>query len=401
VERLSLKNGLTVALERRPDLNSVTLNLWVKAGASYERDENRGIAHFLEHVIFNGSTKYEKGEIDRIVEEMGGELNAATSYDYTYYYINLPAGRELRAVELLRELVLCPKLNEEAVKKEKPIVLEEIARSRDNPHELFVERFLRELYLRAPYRHPILGYPETVSSFTAQDVKEFYRELYTPERMCLVAVGNFKDSLIEEIEREWSVERGEGGAPLEPEVETEPQEPKEFQLTHPSVSVPYVMMGWKLPPASRKDIYYELLDSLLSSGRSSLLYRKVRETGLAYAAYSNYQNLLYGSNFTVVAVTDRVDECRKAVRELLEELFSITREEFEFAKEKLRKGELFGRESGEAQADAIGYAVGIVEDEAYYTEFFNDLNGASYEEFLEKIEFLREEPLVGLLLPKG
>jgi len=401
MELIRLKDGIRVALECRKDLSSVTLNLWVKAGAAYENDENRGIAHFLEHVLFNGSEKYGGGEIDRIVEEMGGELNAATSYDYTYYYINLPAGRGERGVELLKELVLNPLLSEEAVEKEKPIVLEEIARSRDNPQEVFVEEFLRRLYRRAPYRHPILGYPETVSEFTAESLKEFYGSLYRPDRITLAIAGNFEeDGILREVEEHFGSLEGSSRVE-EPEPEEPLLQPQEFELKHPAVSVPYLAVGWRLPPAGRHDVYYEILDSLLSSGRSSLLYRRIRERGLAYAAYSNYQNLLLGSNYSIVAVTDRVEEVRRALREVAEEVFEISREEFEFAKAKLRKGELFGRESGEATADAVGYAVGIVGDEGYYGEFFEDLERAEYEEFLRKIEFLKEEPLVGLLLPQA
>jgi len=401
MEVVELKNGLKVAVHSRPDLNSVSLNLWVKAGASWERDENRGIAHFLEHVLFNGSKKYGKGEIDRIVEEMGGELNAATSYDYTYYYVNLPATAGERGVELLKELVLNPLLSEEAVEKEKPIVLEEITRSRDNPQEVFVEEFLKRLYRRAPYRYPILGFPETVLSFTASSLREFYQSLYRPDRITLVVAGNFeRERILREVEEHFGSFTGESRV-KEPEPEVEELQPQEFELKHPAVSVPYLTVGWKLPPAGRHDVYYEILDSLLSSGRSSLLYRRIREKGLAYAAYSNYQNLLLGSNYSIVAVTDRVEEARKAIREVIEEVFEVSRNEFEFAKAKLRKGELFGRESGEATADAIGYAVGIMGDEGYYEEFFEDLERAEYEEFLRRVEFLRKGPLVGLLLPQA
>ena len=397
---IELENGIKVALEERRELGSVTLNLWVKAGAAYEEDRNRGVAHFLEHVLFNGSKKYGKGEIDRIVEEMGGELNAATSYDYTYYYINLPAGRGERGVELLKELVLNPLICEEAVEKEKPIVLEEITRSRDNPQEVFVEEFLRRLYTKAPYRYPILGFPETVSSFTAETLKEFYDSLYKPDRITLVVAGNFeRERILREVKELFEEVKGRSSV-KEAEAEKELLVPKEFELKHPAVSVPYLMLGWKLPPAGRDDVYYEILDSLLSSGRSALLYRRIREKGLAYAAYSNYQNLLLGSNYSIVAVTDDVERTRKAVKEVIREVLQVSKEEFEFAKAKLRKGELFGRESGEATADAIGYAVGIMEDEGYYSKFFEDLDGAEYEQFLEKIKFLEQEPLVGLLLPE-
>ncbi len=401
MRKFVLSSGLKVYLKKREDLNSVSVNVWVKAGASYERDENRGVAHFLEHVLFCGSSKYSQGEIDRIVEELGGELNAATSYDYTYYYINLPSTAGLRAVELLSQLVCHPLITDEAVEKEKPIVLEEIARSRDNPQEIFAERFMEELYRDAPYRYPILGFAQTVEKFTAKTLLDFYSSLYTPERMAVVIVGNFNESeALKEVEEHFNLNR-KGAPPPAPPVESSLKGGGYFEISHPAVSVPYVSLGWKLPPCSRKDVYYEILDSLLSSGRSSLLYRHLRERGLVYGAYANYQNLLLGSNYSVLLITDRVDEALRELRELLSQVPSITKEEFEFAKSKLFKGELFGRESGEAEADAIGFAGAIVEDDGYYADFFKDLQEATYGEFIERVNFLTEEPTVGLLLPQA
>ncbi|WP_457681553.1 M16 family metallopeptidase [Thermovibrio sp.] len=396
----TLKNGFKVVLIERKDLNSITVNLWVKAGASYERDENRGVAHFLEHALFNGSQKYGEGEIDRIVEELGGELNAATSYDYTYYYVNLPSFAGLRALELLFHLVCRPKITKEAVDKEKPIVLEEIARSLDSPQEVFFQEFYKELYDSAPYRYPILGFPETVASFTRETVEEFYGSLYTPDRMGIVVVGNFKtEEAVREVEELFGSLEGKSSL-KEPKFKESETEGKEFEVKHPLAAVPYCVFGWKLPPCGRDDVYYEILSTLLSTGRSSILYRELREKGVVYAAYSNYQNLLISSNFSVVLIGDDVEKGYERARELLKEVLDVKEEEFLFAKRKLYKGELFARESGEAQGDAAGFASVILRDEAYYTHFFSDLERATLEEFKEKVNFLLKEPVVGRLIPQ-
>jgi predicted Zn-dependent peptidase len=399
MELLKLPNGLTVCVKEREDLNSVTVSLWIRAGASYETDRTRGIAHFLEHMMFNGSKNLPPGAIDREVELLGGEINAATSYDYTYYYINLPFEHGKRALELISELVLNPLLSEKMVKKEKPIVLEEIARSKDNPQEIFAEKFMEKLYRKAPYKFPILGFEETVKSLTADDLKEFYKKLYTPERMTLSVAGKIKSEEVFSLAEKLFGKFKRRSEVKEPKVEEAVTVSDEFTVTHPAVAVPNLLFGWRLPRASREDIYYEILDSLLSSGRSSLLYRRLKEKGLAYGVYSSYQNLLFGSNFYIVVITDRIEESRKALKDTLQEVLSISKEEFEFAKDKLYKGEMFARESGEAEADAIGYALTVMRDKDYYEKFFSDLKEASYEEFLKRVQFLQEEPLTGLLLP--
>ncbi|ADY73123.1 processing peptidase [Desulfurobacterium thermolithotrophum DSM 11699] len=392
-----LDNGVTCAIRERKDLNSVTVSVWIRTGAAFEDDKTRGIAHFLEHMMFNGTENFPPGYIDKEVELLGGEINAATSYDYTYYYINLPYEHGEKAVELISELVLHPLFNNEMLEKERPIVLEEIARSKDNPQEIFLETFMEKLYKRAPYRYPILGFKETVSSFSINDFKTFYEKFYTPERITVSIAGKVNTEKIFEIVEKNFGKIQRDSIVVEPEIEEARVTAETFEVCHPAVAVPNLIFGWRLPPCSREDVYFEILDSLLSSGRSSILYQELRETGIAYAAYSNYQNLLFGSNFSIVVITDKVEESKKAVKKLVEKIVSVSEDEFEFAKAKLFKGEIFGRESGEAEADAIGYALTVMRDADYYNKFFEDLKNVDFKTFKEKISFLLEEPLIGIL----
>ncbi len=394
-----LKNGIRVVVKERRDLLSATVSVWVKAGAAYEREDERGIAHFLEHIVFNGSENFPEGEADRVIEEAGGELNAATSYDYTYYYANLPAEHYETALSVLSDLTLRPLIDRKHVEKEIPIVLEEIARSRDNPHEVFTEEFLKRLYKRAPYRLPILGFEETVKSFTAEKVKDFYQRLYTPDRIVVVVEGNVeKEKVFEKTEELFGWLKREKEE-ISPEEEGDTSTGGTFTMEHPAVELPYLLIGWKLPPAGRHDIYYDILDALLSLGRSSLLFRELREKGIVYSASSNYQNLILGANFTVGALTEKVEEAVKAVKELCGKVLEVDQEEFETAKRKLYRTELFGREVGEAEADSLGFAVAVMDDIGYSTEFLRDLETADIHSFKKFVEFLLKEPLIGILLP--
>jgi len=392
-----LPNGITCAVKERNDLNSITVSVWIRTGAAYENEKTRGIAHFLEHMMFNGTQNHPPGYIDREVEFLGGEINAATSYDFTYYYITLPYQHSKKAIELISELVLHPLFSEEMLNKEKPIVLEEIARSKDNPQDVFIETFMEKLYREAPYRFPILGFENTVESFSVDDLRNFYETFYVPKRITVSIAGNVKATeILEEVEKRFGNLKRNSKC-QEPKPEKEKEVSGYFEVKHKAVAVPNMIFGWRLPPASREDVYYEILDSLLSSGRSSILYQLLRETGVAYAAYSNYQNLILGSNFYIAVITDKLEESQKAVKEVINKVLSIKEEEFEFAKAKLLKGEIFGRESGEAEADAMGYALTVVKDPDYYEKFFEDLKSTDFKTFKEKVSFLLEEPLLGVL----
>ncbi|SMP03696.1 Predicted Zn-dependent peptidase [Desulfurobacterium pacificum] len=394
-----LNNGLKYAIKERKDLNTVTISVWIKTGSAYEDDSNRGIAHFLEHMMFNSSKNLPPGTLDREIELMGGEINAATSYDYTYYYINVPYNHYKRALELLTDFILNPLLSEEMVEKEKPIVLEEIARSKDNPQDVFAETLMNRLYSKAPYKYPILGFEDTVKKIDSQTLRTFYENNYVPDRMAISVVGKIDaEEVKKNIQELWEDFKRKGKVK---NLENEPAENKggEFTVTHPAVQIPQLVLAWKLPPCSRDDVYYEILDSFLSSGKSAYLYNRIREKGFAYSCYSNYQNLLLGSNFIIGAMTDNVELCLEELKKVIEEILSISEEDFEFARKKLLKNELFSRESGETEADNIGYAVSIIEDESYYLEYITDIKQASFTKFKEKVKFLMEPYLIGFLLP--
>jgi len=401
---LELDNGLRVVLNAIESSRVLSASLWVSAGARDEEREKRGVAHFLEHVIFCESDRFGRGGIDAIVESLGGELNAATSYDYTYYYINLPYYSSERGVELLYELVFGTKITDEAVEKERKIILEEIARSRDNPQELFSEELFRRLFADDErYSCPILGSEESVGSIQREDLERFYRENYTAKRCTLVLSGRIENEreLLSEIEKTFGrveegslPERGEVGAPLRGGRD-------EFEIEHPAVSLLYVSLAWRLEGCSRGDIYYDILDNLLSSGRSSLLYREVRERGIAFGCSSTYQPLEGSSAFIVSAAADDGERALTEIERLLRELPERVREEdFELARAKLYKGEVFGRESAEAQGEALGFALTVPKDRAYYEEFFSDLRSATFKEFKERLAFLSEGAnVVGRLKP--
>jgi Predicted Zn-dependent peptidases len=136
-----LKNGAKVYIRKRPDVESVSIQVWFSVGSSYEDYKEKGMAHFLEHMLFNGSERYDYGELDVLVEGLGGQINAATSKDFTYYYINISSNYLRQAVDILESLTLRAKLEEDMIQKEKPIVIEELKRGMDSP----INRFLNVL----------------------------------------------------------------------------------------------------------------------------------------------------------------------------------------------------------------------------------------------------------------
>ena len=184
-----LPNGLTVIAEQMP-LEVVNLSLWLRVGSAVESDAINGMAHFLEHMIFKGTQQLQCGEFERQVEERGALTNAATSQDYTKYYITT-APQDFAALAPLQiQMVMAPRLSDHDFERERPVILEEIRRADDNPRRRTYSRTMELVFDRLPYRRPVLGPTAVVEGLTPAQMREFHSTWYQPQNMTAVAVGN-------------------------------------------------------------------------------------------------------------------------------------------------------------------------------------------------------------------
>ncbi|OMH41133.1 M16 family metallopeptidase [Desulfurobacterium indicum] len=401
IERL--ENGANVILKSRKDVSSVSVQFWLKAGALWEDAENRGIAHFLEHMVFNGTRNYPPGIIEQIVENNGGEINAATSYDYTYYYITIPKDHVFTAVKLLKELVFYPLLLPEMVEKEKPIVLEEIARSENDPRQIFWRNFYKRVFEKVNYRYPILGFKDTVQSFTDRDLKEFHKKNYHASNLTVVVTGNIDEEKLFSLVKEELINLSSGETNIPPYVVEPKLKPENEIVKHPAVANAHVLIGWKLPGLSQ-DVniaVLSVLESYLSYGKSSAFYQKIVENQIAYAAVGAKDLFLSSGLFYIYGITEpsKVEIFKDKALDIVKS--SIDKDTFELAKKKVLKTEIFKRESVESEAEELGYSATIFENLNYYEEFIREIEELTLEKFLEGIEFLKDNYIQMTLLPEG
>ena len=391
-----LPGGLRCFVKERPDSDVVSVNVWVKAGSSFENESNRGIAHLLEHMVFNGTENYKSGEIDKAVENLGGELNAATSYDYTHYYINLPASYIDNAIRFLADIVCRPMLSGSMLKKEKPIVIEEIQRSLNDPLDILSASFMKNLYMGTPYQYPILGSAESVSSTNVDMLKSFHKNFYRPDRMVVSICGGIKESdVLNIISRNFAF-KNNNYEKYSKTLHFKPESfSKEVELFHESVSNVHVLMGWRLDGLDRDaDIYMDILESLLSTGKSSLLNRMIRETGKAFSASANHEQFFLCPNFNVYAVTNSLDTFKNGINDVVDRVLNVKDSDFELAKQKLKVSEIFDRESVQSEAEAIGYDICVFSDVNLYLNYIERLEGTTIDKFKNYARFLKQEPLI-------
>ncbi len=391
-----LPNGAKLIVKPRDDTSAVALQVWFRVGSVYENYEEKGMAHFLEHMLFNGSEKYPYGEVDRIVESLGGNINAATSKDFTYYHIEIASPYWKQALEVLYQITLKALLEEKMIEKEKPIVIEELRRGKDNPTTVLWETFEKTAYKVSPYRFPVIGFENTIRKFTREMLLKFYRSFYQPRNMAIVVAGNVDPK---EVEEEVLKTFGrEEGRPV-PRVQI-PSEPEQLgvrfeKLKDPRVQKAYWIIGWRVPAIGKTDYYgLVVLDEILGSGRTSVFYRELKEKGLVYSFFTGDMGRPR-DNLYVISATfdpDKYEEVKKRILDLLKEVYeNLTDEQVETAKQKIVGSRIFEEEKVEGEAYDIGYSYTVVRDLDFYRFFDKNVSKVRkvdvmriYERYLSK-----------------
>lgn len=184
-----LPNGIKIIAEQIP-VDAVNLSIWVDVGSAVETDDINGMAHFLEHMVFKGSDRLALGEFEQAIESHGGNTNAATSQDYTHFYINVAPKDFAKLAPLQLDVVLKASIPDEEFQRERHVVLEEIRRSEDNPDRRIYRHISELVYETLPYRRAVLGPVDVIEKVTSKQMKAFHRQWYAPQNMTIAVVGN-------------------------------------------------------------------------------------------------------------------------------------------------------------------------------------------------------------------
>lgn len=284
-----LPNGLTIVAERMP-VEAVNLNVWINVGSAVEPDNINGMAHFLEHMIFKGTPRLKSGEFERLIEERGAVTNAATSQDYTHYYITTAPKDFAQLAPLQLDVVLNPSIPDDAFERERLVVLEEIRRSDDNPGRRMFRRAIETTFEQLPYRRQVLGPASVIEQLQPQQMRDFHAQWYQPKSMTAVAVGNLPvDELIEIVAESFNHTQNNSSNSSLPEpflqhpnaFQPEPafQEIVRREYTDESLQQARLVMIWRVPGMLQLEQTYALdvLAAILGQGRMSRLVRDLRE----------------------------------------------------------------------------------------------------------------------------
>jgi len=352
-----LGTGERVISERVPGVRSVALGFWIGAGSRDEPGSRAGVSHFIEHLLFKGSSRYSAQEIAEIFDELGGELNAATSRETTVVYARVPDEGLERALDVMADMVFRPAFVD--VDSEREVVLEEIAMVEDTPNDLVHDIASAAVFGSHPLGRPVIGTAEVISSVSRRALASYHRRAYRPERIVLAAAGNIRhDELVEMLrDRRNGAEAGPGLAARKPvRGNGKPGisfQRKDTEQYHVCLSAPGISR------TDERRFAGSLMDAIVGGSASSRLFQEIREKrGMAYSVYSYASQYGDSGQLGVYVGTreDNVAECLEiAVAELSDVASGNVRpDELARAKENLKGRILLSLESTSARMTRLG-----------------------------------------------
>jgi predicted Zn-dependent peptidase len=315
-----LPNGLTVASDAMTGAETVTVGAWVGAGARHEPAAVNGIAHLLEHMAFKGTERRSAFAIASEIEAVGGHLNAYTSRETTAYFVKVLADDLALAVDIIADILQHPLFDEEELARERNVVLQEIGQARDTPDDIIFDHFQAAAYPGQAMGRPVLGEEHILRGLTRDDLWDYLRRNYGPERMVVAAAGAVEhEAFAALVERCFDAMATAESTSLESASYRggEYREERDLEQAHLLIGFP--------SEGLLDDGHYavNVLSTLLGGGMSSRLFQEVREKrGLAYSIYSFNSSFLDGGLFGIYAgtgeeqVADLTEVVAKEVRDL-------------------------------------------------------------------------------------
>ena len=378
IERTVLGNGVRVITEAMPHVRSVAVGMWVGTGSRNEAPQENGICHFIEHMLFKGTTTRTAEDIARSVDSIGGNLDAFTAKELIGFTAKVLDEHLGKAFEVLADLVLHPVFAAGDIERERGVILEELKMDSDNPeylvHEIFSSNFWRDHALGKP----ILGTKETVRGFTREMIERYYQKYYVPSNITITAAGNLTHGRLVELARaHFEALPPNGVVASDPAPATHARisirNKKSLEQAHLCLGVP----AYPLPHKDRFTCY--VLNTLLGGGMSSRLFQNIRERqGLAYAVFSELSPYRDTGCLSVYAGTS-VESARKVVESILSEFGQLKQQRI--GEEELRRAKDYMKGSLMLSLESTSSRMAnLARQELYFGRFFN------LDELIESIE---------------
>ncbi|KGG09515.1 Mitochondrial processing peptidase-like protein [Prochlorococcus marinus str. SB] len=308
------------------ELPLISIDIWCKAGSSFEDVDKNGTAHFLEHMIFKGSNKIMPGEFDHKIESLGGLSNASTGYDDVHYHVLVPPNNFRESLALLTNIVFSPDFNPDEFIKEKGVVIDEIKQQNDQPEERLFNYFLKRVWLSPNYANSILGTEHSIKNLEINDLVKFHSKYYTTEKICIAIAGNLSEEIYKIFEKSdlSGIKESPNFINLKNKPSLKIRKGRE-SVKFDNLEFSRIFMAWFIPNLNDQKIIIglEILASILSVGRNSRLVKILKEdANLVESVYVDVNAGELGGLFIIEASCESkdIDLVEKQINKTIDEI---------------------------------------------------------------------------------
>jgi predicted Zn-dependent peptidase len=398
----TLENGLRVVCEKIDYVRSVTIGIWVRTGSRYENDDNNGVSHFIEHMLFKGTNKRTAKEIAENIDCIGGQINAFTGKEYTCYYTKTLDSHMNEAFDVLADMLLNSKFSVDDIEVEKKVVKEEINMYEDAPEELVSDLLHKTVWKNDSLGYPILGTSETLEKITREKIIDYKNQNYNPKNIVIAAVGNLDtEKFIDLVNEYFKVIKSN-------EFLEDNYKKSEFNgglfVKNKDTEQTHMCIGFKGVEHGDEKLYsLSALNNIFGGGMSSRLFQKIREEmGLVYSIFSYPSSYIKTGIYTIYAAmnADFTEKVIELIKVEIENLIKngITSQELNKAKEQLKGNYILGLESTGSRMHSIGKTEIILNKDHDIDKILNYIDKIKIEEIEEVLKMVFNFDNIGLTL---
>lgn len=387
----------------------INISSWVKTGSINEDNINNGISHFLEHLMFKGTTNHKAGEFDRILEGRGALVNAATWKDYTFYYVTIPQGvgdkNFIDTLNLHADMMLNPVVPDNEIgapfdinnpeireKRERHVVIEEIRMRKDQPWTKVYNLVNKNMYTSHPYKRDVIGNEQIISTVERETVLDYYKTHYTPNNITTIIVGDIEsEKVLPLVCKEFDFKGRKNSEKLVYEIDKPTKETKVVE-EYSKINTGFLMFGYLGPVAVdiKASTVLEMICLILGQGQSSRLYQELIEKAqdaVFNIVSSDYYHFRDGGNFFVQAnfKPENKDVAIEQIKTQIEKLCNdgITEQELKKAKKKLKAGFAENSETVSDIGENIGFYMTVCENLEFVEQYINVIDTISLSDIKE------------------
>ena len=388
----TLKNGLTIIGEEIPYLKSISLGVWVKAGSIMETKENSGVSHFIEHMLFKGTTNRTSKELAREIDNLGGVINAFTSKECTCFYVKLLDEHINIGIDVLSDMILNSRFDERDIKKEKSVILEELKMYEDSPDDLVYDLLLENIYKDHSLGMNILGDRQSLKNLKRESILDYYNEYYVPNNSIISICGNFKfEEIVKQIEEKFKTWQPKSVDTTTTKPNFNPcivKKNKDIEQVNLAINLDAI------PMTNNREVYaLSVVNNVFGGSISSRLFQKIREEkGLAYSIYSS-QTLYEDCGELGIFASTSTENIQEVYKSILEEIELIRNEyispqEIHESKEQLKGSYMLDLESTSSRMMSNGKNMLMrnkVDDEQDIIDYINAVEYDDVVKIIKKV----------------